>query len=142
MFKRVLVATDLTELSAPAVRLGATLGREDGAVVVALNVAEEPERAKHWLVPFFSEELVHLRGFMRRQEAAALERLRDQVQTTGADVTCLFRWGNPAEIVVAEAKARGVDLVILGTSGSPLGSVAERVVRTAECPILVVPGPK
>ena len=139
VFRTVLLASDLTELSSSALRVAVALAREHAARVVALNVADETERAKHWLVPFFAEELTYLRAFLRRQEEAALEKLRGQVRAAGADFECVFRWGHPADTIVAEATLRAADLIVVGTRGTPLGSVAERVVRMAQRPVLVVP---
>ena len=54
--------------------------------------------------------------------------------------------GDPAEEIVRYAAGHRVDLIVLGTHGRTgvsrvlLGSVAERVLRTAHCPVLVVPG--
>ena len=54
--------------------------------------------------------------------------------------------GDPAEEIVRYATAHDIDLIVLGTHGRTglsrvlLGSVAERVIRTAPCPVLAVPG--
>ena len=53
--------------------------------------------------------------------------------------------GDPAEEIVRYAKAHGIHLIVLGTHGRTgvsrvlMGSVAERVIRTAPCPVLTVP---
>jgi universal stress protein A len=56
-------------------------------------------------------------------------------------------WGSPAGEITAYARTKHVDLIVMGTHGRTglsraiLGSVAERVVRTASCPVLTVPMP-
>jgi nucleotide-binding universal stress UspA family protein len=56
--------------------------------------------------------------------------------------------GNPAEVIVERARAEGYDLIVVGTHGRTgvshllVGSVAEKVVRLAACPVLTVRMPK
>jgi nucleotide-binding universal stress UspA family protein len=86
-----------------------------------------------------------LRALEREQQAAvdeAVERARAaDVPTVEASVLS----GVPASAIVEYAADRDVDLVVVGTHGRTgiehvvLGSVAERVVRTADAPVLVVP---
>ena len=67
----------------------------------------------------------------------------------GAVVSTEVAVGSPAACIVAAAIEHGVDLIVMGTHGRGplmhvmLGNVAERVVRTAPCPVLTVrqPGP-
>jgi nucleotide-binding universal stress UspA family protein len=62
----------------------------------------------------------------------------------GLAVTSDFVWGNPSKIIPEYAAAHGIDLIVMGTHGRTgvahliLGSVAERVVRVAPCPVFVV----
>jgi nucleotide-binding universal stress UspA family protein len=55
-----------------------------------------------------------------------------------------IRSGRPADIILEHAKAAGADLIVMGTPGRfglsqlYMGSVAERVTRTATCPVLIV----
>ncbi len=80
----------------------------------------------------------HLADWKRDAEAAGLAR----VSTAKAI-------GEPAAEIVAYAEEQGVDLLVMGTHGRTglqhalLGSIAERVVRRARCPVLTVrpPGP-
>jgi nucleotide-binding universal stress UspA family protein len=64
----------------------------------------------------------------------------------GADAEVVF--GRDAETIVDYAADRGIDLIVMGTHGRTgmahllLGSVAERVVRTAHCPVLTVRAPE
>lgn len=64
----------------------------------------------------------------------------------GMDV--VVRPGPPDEVIVDEAEKRGIDLIVMATSGRSrlsrffLGSTADRVIRTAPCPVMVVPHPK
>ena len=70
--------------------------------------------------------------------------MRDDDRTALGAVGVVIRGTNPAETIVAYAKANSIDLIVTGTHGRGgikhllMGSVAERVVRTAPCPVLTV----
>jgi len=74
------------------------------------------------------------------------ERRLAQVATavSGVTVTTEVSVGNPARTIAKIAAERGADLIVMGTRGRGgfahllLGSVAERVIRTAHCPVLTV----
>jgi len=76
-----------------------------------------------------------------------LERLRLKAKAAGVRASTLLRdSSSPAQEIVRVARAKRVDLIVMGTHGRGglakvfLGSVAERVVRTATCPVLTVRG--
>ena len=67
---------------------------------------------------------------------------------SGVRVSTEILFGNPAKCIVAEAAGNAVDLIVMGSHGDgpayhlAMGTVAERVVRTAPCPVLTVRGPQ
>lgn len=150
MYRRILVATDLTEGSAPALRTALSLGRELGAHVTAMYVTEPPYEPRRWLMPVMETEAEFFRNIAKREQDAAQRVLEDQVReatiepTNGATVDTLVRTGTPAELIPATARELGADIIVMGTHGRQglqlalLGSIAERVVRTAPCPVLTV----
>ena len=66
----------------------------------------------------------------------------------GARFSCVALVGTPANAIVRHAKEAGCDLIVMGSHGRSgwkhlvLGSVAERVMRHADCPVMVVPSPQ
>lgn len=86
-----------------------------------------------------------LKADVVRSVEDAAERLRERFP--GVDVFSHVHVGRPAEALLAAADELGADRIVLGTAGRTglshllLGSVAERVVRLAACPVLVVKGP-
>jgi nucleotide-binding universal stress UspA family protein len=76
--------------------------------------------------------------------ARALEALADRVERASIGVERAVYMGSPAEIICAQATARSADLIVMGTRGRTglrhvlLGSVAERTVAHAPCPVLTV----
>jgi nucleotide-binding universal stress UspA family protein len=144
MFKRVLVATDLTATSRAALVLGADLVRASSGTLFVVHADELPETAKHWLTPFYEDDVEVLRAFVERHGSALRERLNKEVAevlggSAGVATEPIFRWGRPADTIVAEAQRLGADLIVAGTRGAPVGPVLERILLTAGRPVLAVP---
>ncbi len=145
MFDRILVATDFTRTSEPALRAAFHLAREQRASLTLLHVSTHHHEADHWLVPFFDDEVRAYRAAVEREVAAAREQLSAAAKKlagetpTVPDVVILH--GRAADEIAAEAARRNVSLIVVGTGGrnAHIGSVAERVVRIAGRPVLVVP---
>ena len=144
MFNRVLVATDLTAISRPALALGASLVHASSGTLFVVHADELPETAKHWLTPFYEEDVEALRAFVERHGSALRTRLAAEIAevlgSTGAVATePIFRWGRPADTIVAEGQRLNADVIVAGTRGAPVGRVLERVLLTAGRPVLAVP---
>ena len=151
MFNRVLVATDLTAMSRPALALGASLVQASSGTLFVVHADELPETAKHWLTPFYEEDVAALRAFVERHGSALRARLAAEIAevlgslgspgSAGAVATePIFRWGRPADTIVAEGQRLNADVIVTGTRGAPVGRVLERVLLTAGRPVLAVPG--
>jgi len=148
----ILVAIDGSRDSMAAVRFLADLPLDPASTVRLLGVVE-PHRystAPDDLIvaPFLAEldELTRYRTEeLRGVLAQAEEALRGKVAVVHRAVT----FGTASEEIVAAANEPGVDLVVVGARGLGaikrliLGSVSERVVHHAQCPVLVVkPAPR
>ncbi len=147
MFERILVGSDLTATSEPAIRAAVRLAREQRASMIVAHLNERSHQADKWLVPLFEDELNLYATAIKREEEAArklLERIvAEAVGSTPLEggVEVIVAPGRAAEGIVELAIRRGVDLIVVGTHGrsGTVGSVAERVVRTAHRPVLVMP---
>jgi nucleotide-binding universal stress UspA family protein len=138
-FKQILVATDFSAPSALALEYAHTLARRFDAALVVLHVVEDP-----FLIgaEFDSPEIVSYRTRLiekaKRELAGAIAAVSD------AKVLAEVVVGTAARGIVEAAAAHRADLIVMGTRGRGAvaawltGSVAERVVRTAECPVLTV----
>jgi nucleotide-binding universal stress UspA family protein len=79
--------------------------------------------------------------------AAYLESVRQRLADQGANVSWIHRIGDPAFVILQEAQRAEVDLIVMASHGRSglshflLGSVTEKVVRHAHCPVLVVRQP-
>jgi nucleotide-binding universal stress UspA family protein len=81
---------------------------------------------------------------LRRQAVEYLENTAAHLRQKGIDVTYESPAGSPAQVIVQRARELGADLIAMTTSGrgglerTLFGSVADKVLRTADCPILLV----
>jgi nucleotide-binding universal stress UspA family protein len=145
---RILVPIDFSAHSDRALRYATTLADRLNATVEVLHVVEDPFVSGAWspeaVAPNIPELLADLvaaaRGKLEDLKAAALDkgvRLKTTVLTTVVS-------GRPADSITDYARTERFDLIVMGTHGRTglshalLGSVAERVVRTAPCPVLTV----
>jgi nucleotide-binding universal stress UspA family protein/rhodanese-related sulfurtransferase len=146
--KHIIVATDLTELSLPAVQMAKSLAQPLGSRITLVHVLE-PAPTPPGLEAFalegmpldWEERLLH-----GRSEAAS-QRLADIAaaeSTPKVQVHWRLLQGRMPDAMIEEVKALEGDLLIVGTHGRKgvshflLGSVAEKLMRGATCPVLVV----
>jgi nucleotide-binding universal stress UspA family protein len=140
-FKHVLVATDFSEPSRVALDLGKDLARAYGATLHVLHVIQE-------IPTFYGSEVGMAFANIRDNIAAAAERELDAAvgaNETGLVVrTAISRAFNVADAINTYADANDVDIIFVGTHGRSavsrflMGSVAERLVRSATRPVLTV----
>jgi nucleotide-binding universal stress UspA family protein len=110
------------------------------------EIAEEAVRAARQHAERFAARL-HLLHVLDTDEPDAARRLARLGEGAGATIPVLLRApaGDPAHEIVRYAREHDVDLIVVGTHGRTgmsralLGSVAERVIRIAPCPVLAVP---
>lgn len=139
---KILVPTDLSDLSKRGVRYALELARENGAQVVVYHVIDVGDE---WAE---GHEHIHVSGDIIGDTTKTLDKF---LQQNFADcinlveVRKLVEIGKPFRALVDKAEREGVDLIILATHGRTglshmlMGSVAEKVVSRASCPVLVIP---
>ena len=140
--KRILVPIDFSDCSLASLRYAAGLAKQLDASLTLLHVIDS-------LVAPPEMEYVHLniKDFNAERERHANNKLaalaQKEVDPT-VPTTPLLRHGAPWEQIKDTARERKADLIIVGTHGHTglkhlvLGSTAEKVVRMAGCPVLVV----
>jgi len=136
-FKRILIPTDGSENTKAAITQGLELARVLGSEVTALYVVDQAS-----FVNFpMDATVVSIYSLLEKEGKDAVDYVVSEGQKLGVNVTPKVVEGSPAKKIVDEAE--NYDLVVMGTLGRTgiskllLGSVAERVVRFAPCPVLV-----
>jgi nucleotide-binding universal stress UspA family protein len=145
-FKKILVPVDFSACSTEAVRAGAELAQRFDAQLVLVHVFEPILYTTSDGYPFLMPGQVEA---LLADNAKALDRAKQDAASAGAKgVQAQELQGFAASEIVAFAGKGGYDLIVLGTHGRTglshalLGSVAEKVVRTAPCPVLIVRAPE
>ena len=140
--KNILVATDFSEPSAVALNYGRDLARSYDATLHVVHVIED-------LLALHGPEIGFAIADVERNIEAAVRRDLDAAITPSdresLDIrTTITRAPNVSHAISDYAKDHAIDLIIVGTHGRGafqrflIGSVAERVMRTAPCPVLTV----
>jgi len=148
LLKKILVATDFSEPSEAALAYGRELARTFNASLTVLHVVENILARGYGTegLVFFDHEAQRSIESAAREQVEALVSAEDREQLRAESV---LRTSNaPAMAIGDVAKSANIDLIVMGTHGRGgvahllLGSVAERVVRTAPCPVLTVRRPE
>jgi universal stress protein A len=138
LLQKILVATDFGPTSEAALEYARGLARRFGSSLHVLHVAENS---------FLRPTAVDPQTFREAAWRSLTERLTEEDRNELHAKPILEMSDEPSEAIVSYAKAEGVDLIVMGTHGRNaisqilIGSVAERVVRTAGCPVLTVRTP-
>jgi len=135
MLKKILAPTDFSELSGEGVRYACHLAKEVGAQVIVMNVI------------ILDETNTTTKGEIEAHKARLAEFLAKTVPHRGADLKVreVVVAGQAYNAIVECAANEHVDLVVMSTHGRSglsrmlIGSVTDRLVRAAKCPVLVVP---
>jgi nucleotide-binding universal stress UspA family protein len=148
LLKKILVATDFGSASESALRYAQALARGFGAELHVLHVVENLlTRAMdgYGYAAISPEVQLDVERAGRKQTDALLsDEDRRELRAKAETVTS----NNPATEIVDYARTNSIDLIVMGTHGRRaiahffMGSVAERVVRAAPCPVLTVRNPE
>jgi nucleotide-binding universal stress UspA family protein len=131
-FTHILHATDFSESSELALARAVDLARQCGAKLTLIHA---------YVGPLMSEGFAYVPDIRPELE----ERLAKVAEgEPDVEFDRVLRVGTPAEAIVDYARDHNCDLIVIGTHGRTglthmlMGSVAEKVVRLAECPVMVV----
>jgi nucleotide-binding universal stress UspA family protein len=147
MYQKILLPTDGSKHAERAAEHAIWIANKSGAEIIVLDVIETSS-----LVGLPAEDLiVRIKEMLKEEAKRSLERIsemvddsKDQGKITDVKITLLSEEGSPADVILKTIKKEDIDLVVMGTSGKHgldrflLGSVTEKVVRSAECPVLAV----
>jgi nucleotide-binding universal stress UspA family protein len=138
---RILVPTDFSPHADAAFRYARELARFFRADIHLLHVVDNPIASGMWSSEIYTNEIARLQLNLLRD---AEERLKRSVPPDAENVSIDVRSGNPTAQILDVALERRADLIVMGTHGRTgvahvlMGSVAERVLRRAPCPVLTL----
>jgi len=141
-FEKILTAIDFSESSEFAFEYALTLARQFQAELTVMHVINEPVDLRGFYVPHISFEQLE-----KEIEEGAEKMMEKFCQTKMGDFTRYTTEvvaGIPYEEILKKAADTGSSLIVLGTHGRTgidhliFGSTAERVVRSAACPVLTI----
>jgi nucleotide-binding universal stress UspA family protein len=146
---RILCPCDFSDFSRKALAHAVELARWFGATVHVLHArATVPSPAPAPLAPVPAGMPTSLPPTAAPEGAEVageeLRRFVEPARKTGVNVVAALEGGDPVATILARAREENVDLVVMGTHGRSgferlvLGSVAEKVLRKAPCPVLTV----
>lgn len=140
--KTILVPVDFSRFSDHALDYAIAFAKDFGAEIHLLKVAAPVS------MPQYLEELVSSHAELFSVEAddsvARLGELKERCRASGVKVEAHLASGEVSETIAATAESIGADLIIMGTHGRTglthalLGSVAEKTLKSAKCPVLTV----
>ena len=139
--RRILVPVDFSDAVGPILDWAIHMAEEHGSELVLLHVYHLP-------VEFQQIEGAYLPADfwanVKQEAEQQLAALAERASGRGVQVEQHVREGYPATVIIDEATELGTDLIVIGTHGHTglkhllLGSIAERVVQKAPCPVLTV----
>jgi nucleotide-binding universal stress UspA family protein len=151
-FRRILVTTDFSDTSLTAIPAAVELASHFDAEIILIHVLPV-DAPTPWDIPPYadfglaSSPLPEYERQVRQEVERRLAQVAAQHAPNGAKIRALVGRGDPAAEVGRIAIAEKVDLIVLATHGWTgwrhlvFGSVAEKILREAPCPVLSVRKP-
>lgn len=143
---RILVPVDFSPHADRALRYAATLAHRLGATLALVHVIEDPFVTGAWTSEVYVPSFQEVRDQVIADAERKLAMLRDSVAAMDVSAETSVTTGWPVQAIIDHAAQGGFDLIVMGTHGrtglthAVMGSVAERVLRRAPCPVLTVRG--
>jgi universal stress protein A len=142
--KKILAPTDLSDLSCAGLRHALEMGRSHGAEVIVYHVID---LADHSIKREYSGLVREMLERHRRMLDKFLwEKFAEEMKLT--EVRQVVEFGGAVDNIVEKAEGEQVDTIVMSTHGRTgidhllIGSVSEKVIARALCPVLIVPAHK
>ena len=143
--KKILAPTDLSDLSCVGLRYALEMGRSRGAEVIVYHVIDLGDQ---WTIRREDSGPVSemIESHRRMLDAFLREKFPEELNLT--EVRQVVELGAAVGNIVEKAEREGVDRIVMSTHGRTgidhllIGSVSEKVIARAHCPVLVVPAHK
>ena len=139
--KKILAPTDLSDISSAGLRYALEMGRSRSAEVIVYHVIDLGD---HWIK---RESSGPVREMLERHSSMLdkflWEKFAEQMNLT--EVRQVVEFGGAVDNIVEKAEAERVDRIVMSTHGRTgidhllIGSVSEKVIARASCPVLIMP---
>lgn len=148
MYQKILLPTDGSKYAERAAKHAIWIAGHSNAEIIALNVVDTSS-----LVGLPAEDLtVRVTEILKEEAHKSLDRIEEMVTELekeegfkkGVRLIKESKEGSPADVILKTVENEDIDLIVMGTSGKHgldrflLGSVTEKVVRSAKCPVLAI----
>ncbi len=141
MYKRILVPLDGSKTAEGVLSHAKALAYSEGAEIVLLTVAANPALEFVFSDPAMASRAIEEQETKSKQYMAEMEK---QLKSSGFQVSSLLRVGPVADVILHVADELQVDVIAMSTHGRTgparwlLGSVADRVVRASQVPVMLI----
>lgn len=141
---RILVPTDFSDFSKPALTYGCAIAARFDAELHLLHVVPDPAMLVPEAAAFSVESMEAQTELLRTESMKTLNSLPPDGWSDGKPVVREIRVGAAFMEIIDYAREKDIDLIVIGTHGRSglmhvlMGSVAERIVRKSPCPVLTV----
>jgi len=141
-FNKILVPTDGSEYTKPAIQKAVELAKLSGGEIVALYVLDQTVLTN---MPM-DTAVMNVYKTLEKEGQEAVDYVLNLAKENGVAVSVSVKEGTPVKVILEESA--NYDIIVMGTLGRTgmskllMGSVAERVVRAASCPVMVVRAPE
>jgi nucleotide-binding universal stress UspA family protein len=144
--KRIVVGVDGTEGADRALDAAARLAQLVGAELVVVSVVQPHGLSESALAPFAGREHASYAEVLESLASQIAIRAKERVEAVGvAGVGAETRVGDVAQVILEIADEKQADAIVVGKRGTGrlagllVGSVSQKLVSLAQCPVLVVP---
>ncbi|AKB36280.1 Universal stress protein [Methanosarcina siciliae C2J] len=140
LYRNIVIASDGSENSRRAISCGIEIAKLSGATIHALYVVDTPSViSEDWTA---GKEAI--REMMMNSGKKVMSKIKKIIEESGVEVKEVLLEGYPANEIINFAENNNMDLIVMGTLGKTgferllMGSVAEKVVRHSNVPVVVV----
>jgi nucleotide-binding universal stress UspA family protein len=139
-YKRILCPVDFSDISARVLQIAADLAKRFGADLHVIHVFQLPASVLEEVY----EDPTNMEEEIRQRRHDKLNEFVQETKKPNVKITTGVYEGVPDVEIITSARENQADMIVMGTRGKTglshvlLGSVAERVIRNAEVPVLTV----
>jgi universal stress protein A len=140
-FQRILTPIDFSQHAGQALDYAIAWGRQLNAQLILVHVVPSLSEVGIDMAPALPA--AHLER-LEKELTRHMQRYLQRVEDAGVQGDLVIAHGSPLDEIIGIVKARRIDLIIMGSHGRSglshllLGSMAEKVMRLAPCPVLIV----